>query len=68
MQQSAMELPRDEESFLSDEDDEDGDVGDSSSVSTDFPERQGVYVFDIFSVDGGTTKYISKILEYTSAA
>ena len=48
--------------------DEDQDVGDSSSVSTDFPERQGTYVFDIFSVDGGTTKYISKILEYTSAA
>tara|TARA_X000001316_G_C917405_1_gene31629 strand:+ start:288 stop:875 length:588 start_codon:yes stop_codon:yes gene_type:complete len=47
--------------------DEDQDVGDSSSVSTDFPERKGVYVFDIFSVDGGTTKYISKILEYTSA-
>ena len=48
--------------------DADGDVGDSSSVSTTFPERQGTYVFDIFSVDGGTTKYISKILEYTSAA
>ena len=48
--------------------DEDGDVGDSSSVSTTFPEGQGVYVFDIFSVDGGTTKYISKILEYTSAS
>ena len=48
--------------------DEDGDVGDSSSVSTTFPERKGVYVFDIFSVDGGTTKYISKILEYTSAS
>jgi len=48
--------------------DADGDVGDSSTVSTTFPERQGTYVFDIFSVDGGTTKYISKILEYTSAA
>ena len=48
--------------------DADGNVGDSSTVSTTFPERQGTYVFDIFSVDGGTTKYISKILEYTSAS
>jgi|TARA_R110000803_G_C11954373_1_gene318034 hypothetical protein len=40
------------------------DQGDSSTVSSTFPERVGVFVFDVFSVDGGTTKYISKILEY----
>jgi len=48
--------------------DPDQDVGDSSTVSTTFAERQATFVFDIFSVDGGTTKYISNILEYPSSS
>ena len=48
--------------------DPDQDVGDSSTVSTDFPERQATFVFEVFSVDGGTTKFISNILEYPSDA
>lgn len=47
--------------------DPDQDVGDSSTVSTDFPERKATFVFDVFSVDGGTTKFISNILEYPSS-
>ena len=47
--------------------DPDGDVGDSSTVSTEFALRKSTFVFDIFSVDGGTTKYISNILEYPSS-
>ena len=42
------------------------DQGDSSTVSTTFPERKGTFVFDVFSVDGGTTKFVTKILEYPS--
>ena len=37
---------------------------DSSTMSTTFPERVSTFVFDVFSVDGGTTKYIGPILEY----
>ena len=37
---------------------------DSSTISSDFPERVSTFVFDVFSVDGGTTKYIGPILEY----
>jgi|TARA_R100000081_G_C4763639_1_gene141361 hypothetical protein len=29
-----------------------------------FPPRKGVFVFEVFSVDGGTTKYASQVLEY----
>lgn len=47
--------------------DPDGDVGDSSTVSTEFALRKSTFVFDIFSVDGGTTKFISNILEYPSS-
>ena len=42
------------------------DQGDSSTVSTTFSERKGTFVFDVFSVDGGTTKFVTKILEYPS--
>lgn len=37
---------------------------DSSTVSSDFPERRSTFVFRVFSVDGGSTKYISQIDEY----
>ena len=37
---------------------------DSSTISSDFPERVSTFVFDVFSVDGGTTMYIGPILEY----
>lgn len=39
---------------------------DSSTVSSTFPERKSTFIFDVFSVDSGTTKYISQILEYPS--
>jgi hypothetical protein len=29
-----------------------------------FPERRSTFIFDVFSVDGGSTKYASQILEY----
>ena len=41
-------------------------LSDSSTVSADFSERVGVFVFDVFSVDGGTTKFMSQVLEYPS--
>ena len=40
---------------------------DSSTMSTTFPDRKSTFVFDVFSVDGGTTKFISTILEYPSS-
>ena len=40
---------------------------DSSTMSTAFPERKSTFVFDVYSVDGGTTKLISTILEYPSS-
>jgi len=40
---------------------------DSSTMSTTFPDRKGTFVFDVFSVDGGTTKFISTILEYPAS-
>jgi len=40
---------------------------DSSTMSTTFPERKSTFVFDVYSVDGGTTKFISTILEYPSS-
>ena len=41
---------------------------DSSTMSTTFPDRKSTFVFDVFSVDGGTTKFISTILEYPSSS
>lgn len=32
-----------------------------------FPERDSTFVFEVFSVDGGTTKYVSQVLEYPSS-
>lgn len=32
-----------------------------------FPERKSTFVFDVFSVDGGSTKYVSQVLEYPSS-
>ena len=29
-----------------------------------FPQREGTFVFEVFSVDGGSTKYMSQVLEY----
>jgi hypothetical protein len=37
-------------------------------MSTTFPDRKSTFVFDVFSVDGGTTKFISTILEYPSSS
>ena len=31
-----------------------------------FPQRKSTFVFDVFSVDGGSTKYASQVLEYPS--
>jgi hypothetical protein len=33
-----------------------------------FPLRQSTFVFEVFSVDGGTTKYASQVLEYPSSS
>ena len=32
-----------------------------------FPQRKSTFVFEVFSVDGGTTKYATQILEYPSS-
>lgn len=32
-----------------------------------FPQRKSTFMFDVFSVDGGTTKYMSQVLEYPSS-
>jgi hypothetical protein len=33
-----------------------------------FPLRQSTFVFEVFSVDGGTTKYATQVLEYPSSS
>ena len=33
-----------------------------------FPQRKSTFVFDVFSVDGGTTKYASQVLEYPTSS
>lgn len=33
-----------------------------------FPQRQSTFVFEVFSVDGGSTKYASQVLEYPSSS
>jgi len=33
-----------------------------------FPQRKSTFVFDVFSVDGGSTKYASQVLEYPSSS
>lgn len=33
-----------------------------------FPQRKSTFVFEVFSVDGGTTKYATQVLEYPSSS
>ena len=33
-----------------------------------FPQRQSTFIFEVFSVDGGTTKFATQILEYPSSS
>jgi len=33
-----------------------------------FPQRKSTFVFDVFSVDGGSIKYASQVLEYPSSS
>ena len=43
------------------------DISGDDSTAFTFPARKSVFVFEVFSVDGGTTKYMSNPQEYDNS-